>query len=113
MLLSGTDNHIAGVGAMVEHMNDEYAQEMWAGQPGHEGYLVSRVAALPEVLRDAGYRTILTGKWHLGMTKETIPAARGFDRSYTLLAGGASHYAWEPQFEPGNPEDDVSILASE
>ena len=36
MLKSGTDNHIAGVGAMVEHFNDSYAQEMWVGKPGHE-----------------------------------------------------------------------------
>ena len=44
---------------------------------------------------------------HLGTTPETIPAARGFDRSYSLLPGGASHYAWEPDFADADPQDEV------
>lgn len=45
------------------------------------------VAALPELLNDHGYHTLLSGKWHLGLRKETNPAARGFDRSFALLPG--------------------------
>jgi arylsulfatase A-like enzyme len=45
------------------------------------------VAALPELLSDHGYLTLLSGKWHLGLRKETNPAARGFDRSFALLPG--------------------------
>lgn len=44
------------------------------------------------MLRDAGYRTLLSGKWHLGDQPGTIPAARGFERSFTLLPGGADHF---------------------
>jgi arylsulfatase A-like enzyme len=45
------------------------------------------VAALPELLQDSGYHTLLSGKWHLGLRKETNPAARGFNRSFALLPG--------------------------
>ncbi len=49
--------------------------------------------ALPELLRDAGYLTLMSGKWHLGDTIERSPWARGgFDRSFALLPAGASHY---------------------
>ncbi len=87
MLLSGTDNHIAGLGNMAEDMAPN--QE---GQPGYEGYLNFRVAALPELFQESGYNTYMTGKWHLGLTEETEPAARGFDKSFALLQGGAGHF---------------------
>ena len=35
-IFSGLIHSTTGVGAMVEHFNDAYAQEMWVGQPGHE-----------------------------------------------------------------------------
>lgn len=87
MLLSGIDHHRAGVGTMMEHIAPNQR-----GQPGYEGYLNDRVVTLPELLRDAGYRTYAAGKWHLGMTEATSPATRGFDRSFMLLNGGASHF---------------------
>jgi arylsulfatase A-like enzyme len=63
----------------------ESIQEYQKGQPGYEGYLSDRVAALPELLRDAGYVTLMSGKWHLGLTPDRYPSKRGFDRSFTLL----------------------------
>ncbi|WP_369830476.1 sulfatase-like hydrolase/transferase, partial [Mycobacterium sp. 1245111.1] len=57
--------------------------------PGYEGYLNDRVVALPELLRDAGYHTLMAGKWHLGNTIDRTPSARGFDRSFALLPGVA------------------------
>lgn len=87
MLLTGTDHHIAGIGTMLE-----VAVPGFQGAPGYEGYLNDRVVALPELLRDAGYLTLMSGKWHLGATIETSPWARGFERSFALLPAGASHY---------------------
>ena len=80
MLLSGTDHHIAGLGSMAETI-----REFQKGRPGYEGYLNDRVAALPEILQDAGYFTIMSGKWHLGMTPDRYPSQRGFEKSFALL----------------------------
>ena len=86
MLLSGTDHHLAGLGHMYEEMRANQV-----GYPGYEGYLNFRVASLAEIMRDAGYHTYMTGKWHLGLTGETSPHARGFERSFDLAQGGAGH----------------------
>ena len=62
MLFSGTDNHIAGLGAMWEQMR--VAPDVYKAKRGYEGYLNFDVAALPEVLSDEGYFTVLSGKWY-------------------------------------------------
>ena len=43
---------------------------------------------MAEVLRDAGYFTAMSGKWHLGQDNGTPPWQRGFDRTLSLRAGG-------------------------
>lgn len=88
MLLSGTDNHIAGLGNMGEMLTPEQR-----GKPGYEGHLNDRVVSLAEVLRDNGYHTYMAGKWHLGHEPDQIPHARGFERSFSLLNGGGSFWA--------------------
>lgn len=97
MLLTGTDHHIAGIGSMIEVLRPDFN-----GAPGYEGYLNDRVVTVAELLRDAGYRTLLSGKWHLGTTLETAPVARGFERSFALLPGGADHFG-------GGPIDRVAL----
>ena len=88
MLLSGTDNHIAGVGNMGELLTPEQR-----GKPGYEGYLNDRVVSLAEVLRANGYHTYMAGKWHLGHKPGRLPYDRGFERSFSLLNGGGSYWA--------------------
>lgn len=97
MLLTGTDHHIAGIGAMSENI-----QEFQKGKPGYEGYLNDKVAPLPELLHDQGYKTYMSGKWHLGLASDRWPVKRGFDRSFSLLPGAANHYGFEPQLEEGD-----------
>ena len=87
MLLSGTDNHLAGLGTMAEGLAPNQK-----GKPGYEGYLNFRVVSLPTLLRDANYHTYMSGKWHLGYEEETSPSARGFERSFALLNGGGGHF---------------------
>lgn len=88
MLMSGADNHIAGLGNMAETLADNQM-----GLPGYEGYLNSRVRTIAEVLKSAGYNTYMSGKWHLGMQPDQSPANRGFEESFALLYGGGSHFA--------------------
>ena len=87
MLLSGTDNHLAGLGNMKEALTENQK-----GKPGYEGYLNERVVTIGSLLRNAGYHTYMSGKWHLGEQVENAPFNRGFERSYTMLQGGASHF---------------------
>jgi arylsulfatase len=88
MLLTGVDNHLNGLGNMGEFLTPEQR-----GQPGYEGHLNDRVATLSELLRDAGYETFFSGKWHLGMESEQWPFARGFMRSYALLDGSGDNFS--------------------
>lgn len=88
MLLSGMDNHLAGLGNMGELLAPNQV-----GQPGYEGYLNDNVVSLAEVLKEKGYHTYMAGKWHLGHDNFNVPAARGFERTLSLLIGGASHFA--------------------
>jgi arylsulfatase len=87
MLLSGTDNHIAGLGNMGELLAPNQM-----GKPGYEGVLNKRVVTLPSLLRDSGYHTYMAGKWHLGLQPDQSPRARGFERDFSLLVGGGSHF---------------------
>ena len=86
MLMSGADHHLVGLGAMGEHMAPNQI-----GQPGYETHLNDRAVTIASRLKAADYRTYMAGKWHLGVTEELSPAARGFDKSIALLVGGASH----------------------
>ncbi|KAL2672210.1 hypothetical protein Neosp_012911 [[Neocosmospora] mangrovei] len=101
MLMTGTDHHIAGLGELAEFTRSSVAHQ---GQPGHEGYLNERVVALPELLKDGGYHTVMAGKWHLGLKPEHHPIARGFVRSFALLPGCANHYGYEPQYDDPDNE---------
>jgi len=95
VLLSGIDNHVAGMGTMGEVLTPEME-----GRPGYEGYLNFQVAALPEVLSAAGYHTYMAGKWHLGHTQETLPYARGFEETFILAPGGGSHWSDRKPLSP-------------
>lgn len=87
MLMTGSDHHEVGLGVMHETLTPRHV-----GKPGHEGYLNDRAAPVPERLLAAGYRTLMSGKWHLGRDAATSPKARGFERSFALAGGEHNHY---------------------
>lgn len=108
MLMTGTDHHIAGLGNLIEWTNrsgqngpkgGHFDTAPQRGMPGYEGYLNDRVVTLPELLRDAGYLTLMSGKWHLGLTPERSPHARGFEKCFAHLPACSNHYAYEPQLQ--------------
>jgi arylsulfatase len=90
MLMSGADNHVAGLGNQKEAL-----AENQKGKPGYEGHINDRVVTVASLLRDAGYHTYMAGKWHLGEEIEQDPYNRGFEKAFTLLQGGASHFGDE------------------
>ncbi len=77
-LLTGLYSHQAGVGHMMENK----------GAPGYSGHLNDSCVTLAEVLRQAGYFTAMTGKWHVGQEQGVTPSNRGFERSLNAPAGG-------------------------
>lgn len=89
-LLTGLYPHQAGIGHMMEDK----------GLPGYRGELGRDAATVAEVLRPAGYRTYISGKWHV--TKKVSPAGaedksnwplqRGFDRFYGTIHGAGSFF---------------------
>ncbi|NIJ42030.1 arylsulfatase/uncharacterized sulfatase [Parvibaculum indicum] len=107
MLLTGMDNHRNGVATIPEVIPPE--QE---GKPGYTLSLEPGVATLADYLKEAGYRTYMTGKWHLGSAEGDLPVSHGFDRSFALDASGADNwedksympfYAEAPWYEDGQP----------
>ena len=87
ILLSGVDTHLNGLGNM-----DEWTAPNQRGVDGYEGNLNNRVVTLPQLLKDAGYHTYMVGKWHMGKQPDQIPAARGFERDFSLLDGAGSYW---------------------
>jgi arylsulfatase A-like enzyme len=94
------DHHVAGIGSMAELTVPEQR-----GKPGYEGYLNDSVVAFPQLLRQAGYHTYMAGKWHLGLTEDRSPTARGFEKSFALLRGADDHVAqpWSTTLDPKQP----------
>jgi len=97
--LTGVDNHIAGIGTMYENIATNQVNKT-----GYETYITDRVVTVAELLRDVGYDTLLSGKWHLsgkGFENGTGPADRGFEQSFTLIQSGANHFTYGPYYPGG------------
>jgi arylsulfatase A-like enzyme len=86
MLLSGNNNHVAGMAAQGRYGV--------GGVPvaGYENQLSDRIVPFPRLLHGAGYDTYTVGKWHLGLELENSPHAAGFSRSFNLLQGAGTHF---------------------
>jgi arylsulfatase A-like enzyme len=91
MLLTGNDNHVAGMGSMFSVEGTTRA-----GKPGYERHLTDRIVTVAQLLKDGGYQTFMSGKWHLGSGADEIPYAKGFDKSFALMNGGANHFNNHP-----------------
>ena len=87
MLMTGMDNHRVGMGNMYERTAPNQMNK-----PGYEGVLNLDAPTFAERLGAAGYRTYMTGKWHLGHAPTHIPHARGFDRSFSMINSAGSHF---------------------
>lgn len=91
MLLTGVDSHRTGVSTIPEVLPAEHR-----GKPGYSMRLEPGVTTIASRLQAAGYRTYMTGKWHLGHDKGDLPVDHGFRRSFILDASGADNWAAKP-----------------
>lgn len=96
LLFSGKDNHKNGMGTMRELIERSPRPEH-ADQPGYQGVLSLDTLPFPEVLKDDGYHTMMTGKWHMGGDEEGEEAYYAFNRGFSatkalLLGGGDLDY---------------------
>src|SRR5262249_43928521 len=96
--------HQAGIGHMVRDL----------GAPGYQGYLNDRCVTIAEALRPAGYRTFMSGKWHVGGQWSIhpaewhpgepgypVPLQRGSDHFFGTPAGAGSYYTPHPLMRDG------------
>lgn len=90
-LLTGLYPHQAGVGDMVQDK----------GTPAYQGYLSKSSVTIAQLLKTAGYNTIVSGKWHVGLVPSASAVNRGFDQSFTLQNNGASYFNSEPLYNDG------------
>ena len=107
MLLTGMDSHRTGLSTIEEVLPPELK-----GKPGYTLSLEPGVLTIADRLKLVGYRTLMSGKWHLGHGDGDLPNHHGFDRSLALDASGADNWAARaympyykdaPWFEDGAP----------
>lgn len=91
MLLTGIDNHLAGVPNIPEMLAPEQR-----AQAHYQGVLGSNVVTVATLLEDAGYHTYMAGKWHLGASPDKRPSRRGFERTVALMDSGADNWEQRP-----------------
>ena len=94
-LLTGQYPHKVGVGHMVTDL----------GHPGYRGRLSENAATLAEVLRPAGYRTFMSGKWHVGTPD---PTRHGFEQWFGTLISPRSR---SPGKQPADASGSRSTIA--
>ena len=87
-LLTGLYAHQAGIG----HMTSNY------GIPQYQGFLNKECLTIAEALKPAGYRTYMSGKWHVTPKvkatdpKDNWPRQRGFDKFFGTIHGAGSFF---------------------
>jgi arylsulfatase A-like enzyme len=113
-LLTGRNHHAVGMRAV---------SNFDTGYPNMRGAIPRSAATLAETLRDNGYATFATGKWHLAPMSECSaagpftnwPLQKGFDRYYGFLQGETDQFFPELTHDnhfidpPGGPEDGYHI----
>jgi arylsulfatase len=85
-MLTGLHPHQTGVGILTYD----------SGPEGYAGNLNHRCVTIPQALKQSGYRTYMSGKWHVASSlrkpTDTWPLQRGFDEFYGTIIGAGSFY---------------------
>jgi arylsulfatase/uncharacterized sulfatase len=91
MLLTGVDNHLAGVPNIPEMLAPEQRRHAH-----YQGVLGNNVVTVATLLEESGYHTYMAGKWHLGSGPGKLPSQRGFQRTLALADSGADNWEQRP-----------------
>ena len=86
-IMTGLYPHQTGIGGMVGGPKSNQSLE------GYRGQLNDRCVTVAQVLRESGYATLMSGKWHLG---QPWPDQKGFEEYFGLLGGFNSFWSPEP-----------------
>ena len=100
MFLTGADPHEVGLGNIYELNTPEQA-----AAPNYVGHLTDNATTIAQRFKNAGYHTVLSGKWHLGKAIEHQPNAWGFDDSFALLNGEANNYRYQDRQDSPDGRD--------
>jgi len=101
-LLTGLYGHQAGIGHMTQDR----------GVEGYRGDLSNKAVTVAEVLKQTGYATYMSGKWHVTPhktsakepSKHNWPMQRGFDKFFGTIMGAGSF------FDPGTLTRDNEFI---
>ncbi|NSM11136.1 sulfatase-like hydrolase/transferase [Moraxella bovoculi] len=100
MFLTGVDPHQVGLGNIYELNTPDQAKA-----PNYVGHLTDNSLTIAQRLKQAGYHTILSGKWHLGKKTEHQPNAWGFNDSFALLNGEANNWRYQDKLDSPDGRD--------
>ncbi len=88
-LMTGLHPHQVGIGAMTNSPTKVGDDNV----PAYQGFLSRNCVTVAEVLREHGYSTLMTGKWHLGFHDQSRwPLQRGFQRYFGCLPGATRFF---------------------
>ena len=97
-LMTGCYPHQTGIGHMTNTPTNFTQHDLGISQ--YRGFLNHNCVTIAEVLKDAGYATLMTGKWHLGISdKSKWPLQRGFDKFYGIIPGASNFF--KPEYPRG------------
>jgi arylsulfatase A-like enzyme len=109
-LMTGLYPHQAGVGHMTD--KGDWSSKNWINE-WYIGDLRPDAVTIAQVLKSAGYRTYMAGKWHVSKNiekdepKYNWPVQRGFDRYYGIIVGAANY------FDPGHLARDNTLIKAD
>ncbi|MBO9703155.1 MAG: arylsulfatase [Sporocytophaga sp.] len=90
-ILTGLYPHQAGIGDMLQNK----------GSYAYQGFLSDSCVTIAQLLKQAGYHTITSGKWHVGTSPSALAPNRGFDKSFCMLNNGSSYFKNGPLYNDG------------